>query len=84
MTAIAAAETTSPSARLAAALEADPQTRQVKRDTSLADQPLIPRMVGFGIHVHQADFGASVPLLAGLEKLFAHRRPILQQESIST
>lgn len=30
----------------------------VIRDSLRADQPLIPRMVGFGIHVHQGDFGA--------------------------
>jgi hypothetical protein len=41
-------------------------------------------MVGFGIHVHQGNFGASVLLLAGLEKLFARRRPISPQESPST
>jgi uncharacterized iron-regulated membrane protein len=128
-------------------LLADPKTGQVTRDTLRTDQPLIPRMVGFGIHVHQGDFGAwnlwlntafalslvwltisgvaswwlrrpsrslgiprkielrwprgmivaatamcvlmpifgaSVLLLAGLEKLFARRRPISPQESPST
>lgn len=128
-------------------LLADPKTGQVTRDTLRTDQPLIPRMVGFGIHVHQGDFGAwnlwlntafalslvwltisgvaswwlrrpsrslgiprkvelrwprgmivaatvmcvlmpifgaSVLLLAGLEKLFARRRPIPPQESPST
>ena len=39
-------------------LLADPKTGQVTRDTLRSDQPLIPRMVGFGIHVHQGDFGA--------------------------
>ena len=35
----------------------NPKTGEVTRDALRADQPLIPRMVGFGIHVHQGDFG---------------------------
>lgn len=35
----------------------DPKTGAVTRDALRSDQPLIPRMVGFGIHVHQGDFG---------------------------
>jgi uncharacterized iron-regulated membrane protein len=35
----------------------DPKTGAVTRDAMRADQPLIPRMVGFGIHIHQGDFG---------------------------
>jgi uncharacterized iron-regulated membrane protein len=38
-------------------LLADPRTGAVTRDALRSDQPLIPRMVGFGIHVHQGDFG---------------------------
>lgn len=35
----------------------NPKTGEVTRDALRADQPLIPRMVAFGIHVHQGDFG---------------------------
>jgi len=35
----------------------DPKTGAVTRDARRSDQPTIPRMVGFGIHVHQGDFG---------------------------
>lgn len=35
----------------------DPKTGAVTRDALRSSQPLIPRMVGFGIHVHQGDFG---------------------------
>jgi uncharacterized iron-regulated membrane protein len=38
-------------------LLADPGTGAVTRDALRSDQPLIPRLVGFGIHVHQGDFG---------------------------
>lgn len=35
----------------------DPKTGAVTRDALRSSQPVIPRMVGFGIHVHQGDFG---------------------------
>ncbi|HQS17065.1 PepSY domain-containing protein [Reyranella sp.] len=35
----------------------NPKTGEVTRDALRAEQPVIPRMVGFGIHVHQGDFG---------------------------
>ncbi|MCW5736395.1 MAG: PepSY domain-containing protein [Enhydrobacter sp.] len=36
----------------------DPVTGRVVWDVSRTDEPAIPRTVGFGIHVHQGDFGA--------------------------
>lgn len=40
------------------ALLGDPTSGKVIRDVSRSDEPAIPRAVGFGIHVHQGDFGA--------------------------
>lgn len=35
-----------------------PKSGNVIRDVRRSDEPAIPRLVGFGIHVHQGDFGA--------------------------
>ena len=36
----------------------DPTMGRVVKDVRRTDEPAIPRMVGFGVHVHQGDFGA--------------------------
>ncbi len=36
----------------------DARSGRIVGDVRRADEPAIPRMVGFGIHIHQGDFGA--------------------------
>jgi uncharacterized iron-regulated membrane protein len=38
-------------------LLADPKTGKVAGDFTRSELPVIPRLVGFGIHLHQGDFG---------------------------
>lgn len=38
-------------------LHADPKTGKITGDFLRSESPFIPRIVGFGIHVHQGDFG---------------------------